>query len=157
MTNPDGSAGGTPPSGSGEPPAYQPGYPSAQPDPFAPVDYPYGPPPAAYPPPYPGPGVAGYPPPAPGYPYVPFDPYGRPPGTNGLAVASLVCSLAGMLCCLPGPAGLILGILGMRETRRTGQEGYGIAVAGTVIGALVTVGIALYIVFLLIGVAVAPN
>lgn len=153
MTNPDGSAGGTPPSGSGEPPAYQPGYSSAQPDPFAPVDYPYTPPntppPAAFPPPYP--------PPAPGYPYAQFDPYGRPPGTNGLAVAALVCSLAGMLCCLPGPAGLILGILGMRETRRTGQEGYGIAVAGTVIGGLVTVGVALYFVLILIGAAIAPN
>ncbi|MDF1928678.1 DUF4190 domain-containing protein, partial [Mycolicibacterium smegmatis] len=107
------------------------------------------PPAAAFPPPYP--------PPQPGFSYAPFDPYGRPPGTNGLAIASLVCSLAGMLCCLPGLAGLVLGILGMRETRRTGQDGYGIAVAGTVIGAFVTVGIALYFVLLLIGAAVAPN
>ncbi|WP_235624189.1 DUF4190 domain-containing protein [Mycolicibacterium goodii] len=72
-------------------------------------------------------------------------------------MASLVCALAGMLCCLPGPAGLILGILGMRETRRTGQEGYGLAVAGTVIGALVTVGLVLYIILAVIGASVAPN
>jgi hypothetical protein len=161
MTNPDGSAGETPPSGPGEPPGHQPGYASGQPDPFAPLDYPYGPPypppplPGAYPGPYPPP-AAPYAPPA-GYPYAPFDPYGRPPGTNGLAVGSLVCSLAGVLCCLPAPAGLILGIIGMRETRRTGQEGYGFAVAGTVIGALVTVGIVLYVVLILIGASVAPN
>ena len=35
-------------------------------------------------------------------------------------------------------AGLILGVGAMRETKRTGQDGYGLALAGTIIGGLVT-------------------
>lgn len=64
----------------------------------------------------------------------------RPVGTNGAAVASLITSLVGLLFCgIPSTAGLILGIIAMRQTRRTGQDGHGIAVAGTVIGGVVTV------------------
>jgi hypothetical protein len=140
----------------------------------SPVDYPTGPglpPPVygtGYPPPgagYPPPGYppSGYPPPpgypAPGYqPYAggypygtdPYDPYRamKPPGTNGKAIAALATSLAGLLFCgLPSVVGLILGVVAMRETKRTGQEGYGLALAGTIIGALVTVGFVLYILF----------
>jgi len=132
----------------------------------SPVDYPNGPglpPPVygtGYPPPgpgYPPPPAPGYPPPgyppyAGGYPYGtdPYDPYRsmKPPGTNGKAVAALACSLGGLLFCgLPSVVGLILGIVAMRETKRTGQEGYGLALAGTIIGGLVTVGFVLYILF----------
>jgi hypothetical protein len=124
---------------------------AAQPDPYAPVDYPTGYPPLP-PPVYPQGG--GYPPPPyPGYP--PYDPYrqGKPLGTNGKAIASLVASLAGLfLCGLPSIAGLILGIIAMRECRRTGQDGYGLALAGTIVGALVTALIALYLIFV-IGIA----
>lgn len=42
--------------------------------------------------------------------------------------------------------GIILGIIAMTETRRTGQDGYGIALAGTIIGALVVMVIVIYIV-----------
>ncbi len=78
----------------------------ATPDPYAPVDYPanYPPlPPPVYPAPYP---PAGYPyPPYPGDPYDPYRPL-KPPGTNGKAIAALVCSLAGMVFCgLPSIAG----------------------------------------------------
>ena len=69
-----------------------------------------------------------------------YDPYapGAAPGTNGKAIAALVCSLVGpVLCCgLTSLVGLILGILAMRETKRTGQEGHGMALAGTIIGAI---------------------
>ena len=61
----------------------------------------------------------------------------RTPGTNGKAIASLVTSIAGVACC--GPlviVGFILGVIAMRETKRTGQEGYGVALAGTIIGGL---------------------
>jgi hypothetical protein len=118
-------------------------------DPYA-VDYPANPglPPPVYPPPYPGtsgyPG--GYPGFSTGYPY-PVDPYRpqKPPGTNGKAIAALVTALAGLLFCgLPSIAGLILGIVAMRETRRSGQYGYGIALAGTIIGALVVTFWSLY-------------
>ena len=133
-------------------------------NPYGAVDYPanYPPmPPPAYPPPvypqtpvgpYPG-YPAGYPSYPGGYPTYPIDPYdpyrsARPPGTNGQAIASLVCALAGLLLCgLPSIAGLILGVIGMRETKRTGQNGYGIALAATIIGALVTLFWVVYLVF----------
>lgn len=97
-----------------------------------PVDYPVnaGLPPPVYP---------GYPDAYAGYPYSPYSPYPtRPPGTNGKAIASLVTSLAGLLFCgIPSIVGLILGIMAMRETRRTGQDGYGVGLAGSIIGGLV--------------------
>ena len=122
-----------------------------QPDPYAPVDYPTGypqlPPPiypqGGYPPP-------GYPPAYPGY--QPYDPYrpGKPLGTNGKAIASLVTALAGLVFCgLPSIAGLILGIIAMRECRRTGQDGHGLALAGTIIGGLITALFVLYFVFII--------
>jgi hypothetical protein len=72
----------------------------------------------------------------------------KPPGTNGKAIASLATSVAGLLFCgLPSIVGLILGIVAMRETKRTGQEGWGLALAGTIIGGLVTAGFVLYMLF----------
>ena len=123
------------------------------PDPNAPVEYPADPglPPPIYPAPYPGvpgyPGAPGYPP-APGYyPGAGYDPYRpmKPPGTNGKAIAALVCSVSGFMCCLPAIPGLILGIAAMRETKRTGQDGYALALAGTVLGGLMVVGMLLYV------------
>ncbi len=108
-----------------------------------PLDYPADaglPPPVYPPPPYPGQPNAGYYQPYPGYPPL------KPPGTNGKAIAALVTSVAGLICCaLPSIIGLVLGIIAMRETKRTGQDGYGLALAAVVIGALVAVGIVLYV------------
>jgi len=124
-----------------------------QPDPNAPVDYPAdaGLPPPLYPPPYPGavgyPGASGY------YPggYDPYRP-AKPPGTNGKAIASLVTSLVGLLCCgLPSIAGLVLGIVGMRETKRTGQDGYAIALIGTIVGGLAVAG---WVIYLLLSISI---
>ena len=118
--------------------------------PNAPVDYPanYPPlPPPVYQTPYPQ--AAGYP--YPPYGGDPFDPYRplKPPGTNGKAVAALVCSLAGLVFCgLPSIAGIILGIVAMRETKRTGQDGFGLAVAGLAIGAVIVVLMLVYIAFM---------
>jgi hypothetical protein len=124
-----------------------------QPDPNPPVDYPTdaGLPPPVYPPPYPG--AAGYP----GYPlYYPggYDPYRptKPPGTNGKAIAALVTSLAGLLCCgLPSIVGLVLGVVGMRETKRTGQDGYAIALIGAIIGGLAVAG---WVIYLLLSISI---
>jgi hypothetical protein len=125
-------------------------------DPNPPVDYPMdaGLPPPVYPPPYPG--AAGYPGPpgSPGFYPGGYDPYRptKPPGTNGKAIAALVTSLVGLLCCgLPSIAGLILGIVGMRETKRTGQDGYAIALIGTIIGGLVLAG---WVVYLLLSIGI---
>jgi hypothetical protein len=110
---------------------------------YPPLDYPGD---TALPPPV-------YPPPPPGYPgYYPsggygYDPYRpmRPPGTNGKAIASLVCSVLGLMCCgLTSIVGVILGVIAMRETKRTGQEGWGMALAGTIIGGLAIAGLVVY-------------
>jgi hypothetical protein len=69
----------------------------------------------------------------------------KPPGTNGKAIAALVCSASGLVCCVSAIPGVILGIAAMRETKRTGQEGYGLALAGTIIGGLMVAGMLLYV------------
>ncbi len=135
---------------SGPDPAPMGGNPS-QFDPFAPVDYPadYPDPPAFGPPPgYPGPQPPGYPAPPPGgYPYpgpvYGYDPYvqypyGVTPGRNGPSVAALVCGLLSLplsLCFLPSIAGIVLGIIGIRQTQQTGQPGREMAIAGLVFSA----------------------
>jgi hypothetical protein len=140
---------------------------ATQPDPYPPLDYPpdAGLPPPVYPPPYPGaagypgyPGAPGYPgyPSAPGYyagaPYDPYRPM-KPPGTNGLAIAALATSLTSLVlfCGIPSFIGLILGIVAMRQTKRTGQEGFGFALAGAIIGAIPTV---LWLLYLLLAISI---
>ncbi|MEU3526958.1 DUF4190 domain-containing protein [Streptomyces sp. NPDC038707] len=81
------------------------------------------------PPPYPQPpgaaqGLPGYQPWTQGY-----RPYNVPAPVNGLAIASLVL---GVLCFLPG-AGLVLGLTGLRQIRRRGERGTGLAMGGAVL------------------------
>ncbi len=122
-------------------------------EPNAAWDYPADPglPPPIYPGPHAGfPGAPGYPPPGyPGYPAYPgYDPYrpAKPLGTNGKAVGALIAALIGLLFCgVPSVAGLVLGVIAMRETKRTGQDGYGLALAAAIIGGLVTAGLVLMI------------
>jgi hypothetical protein len=122
-----------------------------QSDPTPAVDYPAdgGLPPPVYPPPYPG--AAGYPG---GYYPGGYDPYRptKPPGTNGKAIVALVTSLVGLVCCgLPSIVGLIFGVIGMRETRRTGQDGYAIALIGAIIGGLAVAG---WVIYLLLSISI---
>jgi peptidyl-prolyl cis-trans isomerase B (cyclophilin B) len=79
------------------------------------------------PPPY-----GGYPPP----PYPSVAPYGYPPPrpTNGFAVASLICAF------LAAPLGIIFGHVSLSQIKRTGEDGRGLAIAGLIIGYLVTIG-----------------
>ena len=115
---------------------------TSDPDPDAPVDYPpdAGLPPPVYPPPYPGP--AGYPgyPGAPGYYAGAYDPYrpSKPPGTNGMAIASLVASLVGFVpFCFFGIGsiiGIVLGIVALNQIKQTREGGHGLAIAGIVVG-----------------------
>jgi hypothetical protein len=128
------------------------------------------PPDAGYPPP------GGYdpyaPPPPPAHPYAPPPPpanpyaaappmanpyvaqggayaagYGQPPvatvptGINPFAIVSLVLSLCG-----GGLLGLIFGIVALVQTKRTGQRGRGMAIAGVVISSLYFVAIAVIVV-----------
>ena len=85
----------------------------------------------------PGPyGAAGaYPP----YAYGQQMPYGAPATkrTNGLAIASLVCSCAGILFLgVPGIVGIIFGFVARSQIRRSNgtQGGEGLALAGIIVG-----------------------
>lgn len=123
-----GQPGYGPPPGYGQP-GGQPGY--GQPG--------YGPPP--------DPGqMGGYPPqggyaqaPYGGSPtgYGPYPPGGMPPGrpTNGMAVASLVLGIVGLLftCGITSIPGAILGHMALGKIRDTGEEGRSMAIAGLVL------------------------
>jgi len=75
-------------------------------------------------------------------------PYPPPPvrPTSGLAVAALVCGLAGITLCptfLPSFAAVILGHMALNETRTGARGGHGQAIAGLILGYAVvgTVGV----------------
>jgi hypothetical protein len=98
------------------------------------------------------------PPPPPGYGAPPpgvSDPYGASPagaygygghttktGTNGLAIASLCCSIGGIVlgaatCGILAPAiivGIVLGHVALSQIKSTGQEGRGLALGGIITG-----------------------
>lgn len=81
-------------------------------------------------------------------------PYGPGPGfapqhTNGLAIASLVTSLAAVLLPITGAVGLVLGIVALRAIQRDGTQGRGLAIAGIAVGAVFTVMAVLSIIFMI--------
>ncbi|BBY16376.1 peptidylprolyl isomerase [Mycolicibacterium litorale] len=80
------------------------------------------PPPPGYPPGYPG-----------GYP--------APRGTNAWAVAALVCAF------LFAPLGIVFGHVSLSQIKRTGEEGRGLAIAGLVIGYVMTAVTIVVVVF----------
>lgn len=86
-----------------------------------------------------GPGPYGQP----GYPY------GRP--TNSLAILSLV------LAFVFAPAGLITGIIARRQIRQTHEDGDGLALAGIIVGGIVTALFVLMIVFWMVAVVAVTN
>ncbi|MFI9615712.1 DUF4190 domain-containing protein [Streptomyces sp. NPDC052023] len=91
--------------------------------------------------PYGAPGPYG---PQPSYGgWAPYPPPGLPP-VNGAAIAALVL---GILCFLPG-VGLVLGLIALRQIKRKGERGKGMAVGGAVVSA---VGLALLAVSLSTG------
>lgn len=138
--------GGYPP----PPPPYGAGFP-----PGGPGTFPQGGPGGFPPPPPPGFPPPGFPPPGnpPQYGSTPYPPeYGAPnpyppnpyqggygvpiaePGTNPLAIFSLVASVAGLLCGVGSVIGIVLGAIALNQIKRSRQGGYGLAVAGIVVG-----------------------
>ena len=168
-----------PPSGS-PPPAFQPppnsppGYPGR-------ADYPqpgyqdaqgyggpsYPPPPPQYGQPYPPATYGGNYGGPPGYagPYDPYHPYrDRSHETNGMAIGSLVTSVAGGLLGIPLSfvcfigilipiVGVVLGVVALGQIKRSNQQGRGLAIAGIVIGATAAV----LLVLLVLGVMAAAH
>ncbi|MCV7229868.1 DUF4190 domain-containing protein [Mycolicibacterium komossense] len=96
-----------------------PGYP---PPGFPPPTYPYPPPPYA----------GGYPPPG----YSGYAGYGPPgaTGTNTMAIGSMVASVIGLLCGIGSIVGIALGFVALSQIKQSRQQGYGLAVAGIVVG-----------------------
>ncbi|HTZ13481.1 MAG TPA: DUF4190 domain-containing protein [Mycobacterium sp.] len=161
----------TPPAADYPPPAYQPpAYPPpGNPPPpypgradYRPPGYPdargyggpsYPPPPPQYGQPYPPPSYGGGYGGPPGYPgpYDSYPPYrDRSHETNGLAIGSLVTSVAGGLLGIPlafvcyigilmPVVGAVLGVVALSQIKRTNQQGRGLAIAGIVIGAAAAV------------------
>jgi hypothetical protein len=101
-----------------------------------------------------------------GAPYPPSNPYGPPAGygyqppkpTNGLAIGSMVTSIAGaVFLCLYGVGGIvglvgaILGHVAMRQIKANDQNGRGMALAGVIVGwiafALMIVIVAVIVIF----------
>jgi Domain of unknown function (DUF4190) len=136
-----------PPSG-GTPDPYQPQQPYGQ----GYEQTPYGHDPYAAPgsgaPQYPSSGAPHYP--TTGQPYEQQyapSPYGQPQyaaygpqsRTNSMAIASLVCSLAGLATCISAPVGVVLGHIAKRQIRQTGEQGDGLATAGLWVGYIITV------------------
>jgi putative regulator of septum formation/uncharacterized protein DUF4190 len=122
------SAYPAPPGGYPPPqPAPQQPYGQAPQQPYgqAPQQSPYGPPPA-----YGAPTGYGAPPPYGAYPL-------PKPGFNGFAIASLVISVFGGVL-----LSVVFGIIALVQTRRSGQKGRGLAIAGLAISSLWLVGIA---------------
>jgi hypothetical protein len=82
-------------------------------------------------------------PPGPGYqPPAPTSPYAAAPGmrTNVMAIVALVLGLTVPV------AGIIVGHIAMSQIKRTGEDGHGMALAGTIIGYVFTITILLFVV-----------
>jgi hypothetical protein len=103
------------------------------------------------------PAIRAYPPPGPVYPPYPYPPYQQAqftyppvyeplPKTNQRAVGAMWCGILGLFLGVTSIPAVILGILALRQIRRTGESGYGAATAGLVLGLLGIVVIVLHIV-----------
>ncbi|MQA77032.1 MAG: DUF4190 domain-containing protein [Streptosporangiales bacterium] len=79
--------------------------------------------------------------------------YTYPPSrpTNMMAILALV------FCFVFAPVGLILGIIARRQIEETGEEGHGLALAGTIIGAIFTGFGVLYVVVVVIAVVASAS
>lgn len=68
--------------------------------------------------------------------------------TNVLAIISLVISF------FIAPAGIVTGHIALNQIKKTGEQGHGLALAGTIIGyvltALAIIGIVIYVVVIAI-------
>jgi hypothetical protein len=75
--------------------------------------------------------------------------YGDPAQkTSGMAIASLVLSIAGLFCGVTALFGIICGHIALSQINRTGEHGRGLAIAGLVIGYVCVVLFSLFLVVL---------
>ncbi|MCD2146374.1 MULTISPECIES: DUF4190 domain-containing protein [Gordonia] len=85
--------------------------------------------------------------------------YAAPPSTNGKAIASLVCGIAGLVCCglITGIVAVVLGVMARREVRdSSGREtGDGLALGGIITGTIAIVWSLVFIVLYAVGIGAA--
>ena len=80
---------------------------------------------------------------------------GGPAKTNTLAIVSLVSSLIGIFIIplLGSLAGIITGHISLGQVKKTGEQGRGLALAGTIIGyvglGFIVIGLIVFLAFLL--------
>jgi hypothetical protein len=80
------------------------------------------------------------------------------PVTNRMAVASLACGIGQLVAGFPaGVAAIILGHLAQRRIRETGEQGYGLARAGLIIGYVGTIGLLLLALLIVAGLAASSG
>lgn len=84
--------------------------------------------------------------------YVPRTFLPAPPHTNSSAVASFVCGLAGTFTLVTAIPAVILGHKARKEIRTTGESGDGFAVAGLVLGWIVSGFLALLIMLIVVAI-----
>ncbi|GAA4476126.1 DUF4190 domain-containing protein [Phytohabitans houttuyneae] len=89
--------------------------------------------------------------------YPGYAPYPPSPPTNGMAIAALVCSLAGIATCISAPVGAILGHIARKQIRERGEGGDGLALAGIIVGWILTGLLVLVIAFYVVIIILAIN
>jgi len=101
-------------------------------------------------------GTPGYSQP---YPGGGFSPYPAAPKNNGLAIASLVCSILGLCCGVGGVLGVIFGFVARGQIKRSGgaQQGSGLALAGIIVGFIVIALAAVGLLIVLLGASSGNN
>jgi Domain of unknown function (DUF4190) len=91
----------------------------------------------------------------PGYPQPPAGAYGAyygyqpqypPPPTRGTNIMAIMAIVFAFVF---SPLGIVFGIIARKQIARTGEEGDGLALAGLIVGAVFTVIMVLYIVFMI--------
>ena len=95
--------------------------------------------------------MAEYPPTPPGTPVA----GGPGQGTNGLAVAGMICGILGLvlfwtiwLGIILGVLGIIFGAIGQSRAKTMGGTGRGMAMAGLICGAIAVVAAIIFVVFI---------
>ncbi|GFJ80415.1 hypothetical protein Phou_045950 [Phytohabitans houttuyneae] len=74
-----------------------------------------------------------------------------------MAIAALVCSLAGIATCISAPVGAILGHIARKQIRERGEGGDGLALAGIIVGWILTGLLVLVIAFYVVIIILAIN
>lgn len=118
---------------------------------------------ASYPqyPQYPG-GYAPAPPQYPSYATPAYPGYyagPMPQSTNGMAIASLVCSISGFIIfpLIGAVLGVIFGHIALKQIKVSQEQGHGMALAGLVMGYIQIALLVLFILLLVVLIAISSS